>query len=147
MQQQPLTPYNRRCAKKAFRWITRLTDFCTLPGGLEYWGEVRDRLRDMYYYGTTDGKPWVEPVKPHSVDSARPGFVMPDDWHWRLVDASSRRDHKVYGFRLLGWDQSGQAKQPYLVTDGHGDTLWAEHIRFADGDACDGSDDDTVEPC
>lgn len=147
--QQQLSHHQRRSAKKALEWIVRLPHFGALPGGLEYWGEVRDRLQAMHYYGTTDGEPWVEPVKPskpQSVDSAGAGFVMPNDWHWRLVDAINGRNVS-YEVRLIGWDPSGKAKQPYFVTDAHGDTLWAERIRFDDGDTCDWSDDDEVEPC
>lgn len=131
--QQKLSHHQRRSAKKAIEWIVRLPHFGALPGGREYWGEVRDRLQAMHYYGTTDGKPRVEP---HAIDSRAPGFVMPDDWHGRLVDAIGGRDID-YGVRLVGWNVSGEASHPYCVAGEDGWTFWSEHIRFADGDTCD----------
>lgn len=81
-----------------------------------------------------------------SIDSSKPNFAMPDDWHGRKVDAIEGR-HIAYDLRIIGWDASGQTDQPYCVTDEEGWTFWTVNIRFADGDACDWSDDDTVEPC
>lgn len=117
------------------------------PEGRDYWLEVSYKLRAIADNGTTDGKPWVEPVEPHSIDSRAPGFVMPHNWHGRLVDAIDGRDI-AYEVRLIGWNVSGKALHPYCVTDEDGwMSWWSEHIRFADDDACDWSDDDTVEPC
>lgn len=81
-----------------------------------------------------------------SVDSTKPGFVMPDNWHCRRVAAINGL--QIWpNVRLLGWDPSGQAKRPYCVEDVQGHSLWVEHIRFDDVDTCDWSDDDKVEPC
>lgn len=70
--------------------------------------------------------------QPQSVDSTKPGFVMPIDWEGRLVDAMNGRDHTVYSVRLIGWNVSDAAVNPYCVTDEEDWTFWAEHIRFID---------------
>lgn len=75
-----------------------------------------------------------------SIDSMAPGFSMPDNWHWREVDAWNGEDVH-YCVRLVGWIVSDTVLRPYCVTDGSGWVVWTEHIRFADSDACDWSDD------
>lgn len=80
---------------------------------------------------TVTGRPRSEGQQ---VDSAEAGFSMPDNWHWRLVDATNGRDHRMYGFRLVSWDPSGETQRPYRVSDGQGYLVWVEHIRFVNID-------------
>jgi len=69
-----------------------------------------------------------------SVDSSKPNFAMPDDWHGQRVDAIT--DHGItHNVRLVGWDAIGQDDQPYCITDNYNWPRWVEHIRFVNTDA------------
>lgn len=69
-----------------------------------------------------------------SIDSSKPNFAMPDDWHGRRVDASNGNGI-IHNVRLVGWDAIGQDKQPYCITDNYNWPLWVKRIRFVNTDA------------
>ena len=41
--------------------LLRAFDWLGTPEGVEFWDDVHRKLTDKVKYGTTDGKPWVEP--------------------------------------------------------------------------------------
>jgi hypothetical protein len=61
MKQIKLTNSERDAIKNAADAISRMFDWGNLLEGIDYWSEVHTRLSDKAKYGTTDGKPWVEP--------------------------------------------------------------------------------------
>ena len=47
------------------------------PQGVEYWLEVKRNLERMEFYGTSDGKPYVEPIQiPTDEDAKERPMVM-----------------------------------------------------------------------
>ena len=51
------------------------------PQGVEYWREVKRNLEQMALYGTSDGKPYVEPIRIPTDEDAkeRPMVMVSDD--------------------------------------------------------------------
>jgi hypothetical protein len=61
MTQQKLSDNDRKDIQRAANAMLAMCDWSLLPEGREYWDKIYESLSDRARYGTTDGKPWVEP--------------------------------------------------------------------------------------
>jgi hypothetical protein len=85
MTQQKLSDNDRKDIQRAANAMLGMCDWSLLPEGREYWNKIYESLSDRARYGTTDGKPWVEPELTDEDAKQRPWVMVRDDtahgWH------------------------------------------------------------------
>lgn len=104
MQQLKLTDEQVKKLYKAAKIIATQLSWYRTKEGHHYWLAVHDSLLSMADNKTYDGQPRED--EPQSVDSSKPNFEMPEDWHGREVyefDESGQVRINTT-FKLIGWD-------------------------------------------
>ena len=78
MTQRKLSDNDRKDIQRAANAVLQMCDWSLFPEGREYWDGIYGSLSERAHYGTTDGKPWVEPELTDEDAKQRPWVKVKD---------------------------------------------------------------------
>jgi hypothetical protein len=123
MTQRKLSDLDRKDIQRAANAVLGMCDWSLFPEGREYWDRIYESLSYRARYGTTDGKPWVEPELTDEDAKQRP---------WVKVKSDSRDEWGSFLVRLIYVKPKGTAHR-FVVQDPkelYDVTEWS-HCRLA----------------
>jgi hypothetical protein len=80
MKQRKLSDDDRKDIQRAANAVLGMCDWSLFPEGREYWDGIYESLSDRARYGTTDGKPWIEPELTDEDAKQRPWVMVRDGY-------------------------------------------------------------------